>query len=68
MEKKKILNVTIAFNVLYAKEEEINPPYVSKHNSNREKQVILSMISNAETYNVRRMTMALLQSKNYQHY
>ena len=34
-------NVTIALNVLYAKKEKIYPTYVSKHNSNREKQVIL---------------------------
>ena len=31
-------NVTIAFNVLYAKKEKIYPAYVSKHNSNREKR------------------------------
>ena len=37
-------NVTITFNVLYAKEEKIYPAYVSKHDSNREKQVILLMI------------------------
>ena len=34
-------NVTISLNVLYAKQEKIYPAYVSKHNSNREKQVIL---------------------------
>ena len=39
-------NVTIALNVLYAKKEKIYPAYVSKHNSNREKQVILLMILN----------------------
>ena len=33
-------NVTIAVNVLYAKKEKIYPVYLSKHNSNREKQVI----------------------------
>ena len=38
--------VTIALNVLYAKKEKIYPAYVSKQNSNREKQVILLMISN----------------------
>ena len=43
LEKK---NVTIALNVLYAKKEKIYPAYVSKHNSNREKQVILLMIPN----------------------
>ena len=41
-------NVTIALNVLYAKKEKIYPTYISKHNSNREKQVILLMISNGE--------------------
>ena len=38
--------VTIALNVLYAKKESIYPAYVSKHNSHREKQVILLMIPN----------------------
>ena len=39
-------NVTIAVNVLYAKKGKIYTAYVSKHNFNREKQVILLMISN----------------------
>ena len=42
-------NVTIALNVLHLKEEKIYPPYVSKNNSNCEKQVILSMIPNGNT-------------------
>ena len=50
-------NITIAHNVLYAKYIYIYPPYVSKHNSNREKQVILLMISN------RKKTMELFCSK-----
>ena len=33
-------NVTIALNIFYAKKEKIHPVYLSKHNSNREKQVI----------------------------
>ena len=33
-------NVTIAINVLYAQKEKIYPAYVSKHDSNCEKQVI----------------------------
>ena len=33
-------NVTIALDVLYAKNEKIYFAYVSKHNSNRQKQVI----------------------------
>ena len=36
-------NITIALNVLYGKKENIYPAYVSKYNSNREKQVILLM-------------------------
>ena len=39
-------NVTIALNDLYAKKEKIYPAYVSKYNSNHEKQVILLIISN----------------------
>ena len=41
-------NVTIALNVLYAKKEKTCPAYVSKYNSNREKRVILLMISDGE--------------------
>ena len=41
-------NGTIALNVLYAKKEKIYSAYVSKHNSNRKKQVILLKISNGE--------------------
>ena len=37
-----------ALNVLYAKKEKIYLAYVSKHNSNREKQVTLLMISNGK--------------------
>ena len=33
-------NATIALDVLYAKNEKIYSAYVSKHNSNRQKQVI----------------------------
>ena len=33
---------------MYAKKEKIKPTYVSKHNSNREKQVIFLMIPNGE--------------------
>ena len=39
-------NVTIALNTFYAKKGNIYPACVSKHNSNREKQVILLMIPN----------------------
>ena len=47
-EKIEKNNVTIAPNVLYVKKEKIYPAYVSKHNSNREKQVVLLMIPNGE--------------------
>ena len=43
-------NLTIALNVLYAKNEIIYPAKISKHNSNREKQVIILMIINAERW------------------
>ena len=39
-------NLTIALNILYAKNEKINPADVSKSNSKREKQVIVLMIPN----------------------
>ena len=39
--KLEKINITITLNVLYAKKEKIYPPYVSNHNSNHEKQVIL---------------------------
>ena len=41
-------NITIALCFLYNKKEKIYPVYVSKHNKNLEKQVILLMISNRE--------------------
>ena len=41
-------NPTIALHILYIKEKEILPAYISKHNSTREKQIILLMISNEE--------------------
>ena len=37
-------NEIIVLNVLFTKKENKYPAYVSKHNSNREKQVTLSMI------------------------
>ena len=48
MEKFGKNNVTVALNVLYAEKEKIYPAYISKYNSNREKEVILLMISNEE--------------------
>ena len=39
---------TIALNILYLKEKEILPVYISNHNSTRKKQIVLLMISNEE--------------------
>ena len=49
-DRKKIdkNNVTIALNVLYAKKGKTYPAYVSKRNSNCERQVIIFMIPNEE--------------------
>ena len=41
-------NPTTALNILYTKEKEILPAYISKHYSIREKQIILLMIPNKE--------------------
>ena len=50
MEKiwKKKKNLAIALNVFYVKKEKIYLTNVSKHNSNRKKQVILLMVPNGE--------------------
>ena len=62
-------NVAIALNALYAKKKYIYPPEVSKHNSNREKQVILLMVSNGEKREVKsKGRWYYLAVKNYQHY
>ena len=41
-------NLRKIINALYAKNEKIDPVYVSKHNSNSEKQVILLIIPNRD--------------------
>ena len=41
-------NPTIALNILYVKEKEICPDFISKINLNSEKQVILLLIRNEE--------------------
>ena len=41
-------NPTIVLNILYIKEQEIYPPFISKINGNCEKQIILLMIPNEE--------------------
>ena len=47
---------------MHAEREKLNPIYVSKHDSNCEKQVILLMIPNEEKLH------NLAVKKNYQHY
>ena len=44
----KKLSALLEKNILYLKKEKIYPGYVSKQNSNREKQVILLMIPSRE--------------------
>ena len=39
-------NLTMSLNVLHGKKEKIYPAHLSKHNSNREKQVICLIITN----------------------
>ena len=41
-------NLEIALNVLYAKDTEILPAYISNHNSIQEKKIILLVVSNEE--------------------
>ena len=63
-------NVTIALSVLYAKKEKIHPVYMSKHNSNLERQVILLMIPNGEKlwhYLAIKKPSALLRGKTSKH-
>ena len=67
---KKKNNLRIALNVLYAKKEKIYPVYVSKYNSNCEKQVILLMITNGEEwhYLVVKKLLALLRAITSKHH
>ena len=52
---------TIALDVLHAKKEKLYPGFVLKHNSNREKKVILLMILKEQGWHH-------LEVKKYQHY
>ena len=54
-------NFTIVLNVLYAENEKIYSAYFPKHNSNREKQIILLMILNGEGWHY-------LAVQKHQHY
>ena len=57
-------NVTIAPNVLYAKKKKIYPAYLSKHNPNRDKQVILLMVSNGEEWHYLAVKIIVIKSNN----
>ena len=63
-------NVAIVLNVLYSKKEKIYHTYISKHNSNCEKQVIFLMIPNGEKReaNSKGQLWRYLALKNYQHH
>ena len=59
-------NLTITLNVLYANKENIHPAYVSKYNSNREKQVILLMINNREKWHYPAVkTISIIKRNNF---
>ena len=38
------INLTTFLNILYIKEKELYPPYISKHNLTCEKQIVFLMI------------------------
>ena len=70
-EKSEANNVTIALNVLYVTKEKTYPDYVSKHNSNREKQVHLLMFPNGEGWHyltVKKKVSALLREITSKHH
>ena len=56
-------NMTITLNILFIKEKEIYPVYISKHNATCEKQLILLMIPNEK-----KEGWHYLAVKNYLHY
>ena len=59
-------NVIIALNVLYSKKEKIYPAYLSKQNSNREKQVILVMTSNRQmTLTCKKKTISIIKRNDF---
>ena len=66
-EKFEKNNVKISLNALHAIKAKIYPVYVSKHNSNREKQVILLMIPNEEKwhYLAVKKTFSIIKTNNF---
>ena len=70
MKKYEESNVTIALNVLYAEKEKTYPAYVSKHNSNCEKQVIPLLIPNEEKWHylaVKKTIIIIRRNNSKQH-
>ena len=59
------VNATIALNVLYVKKEKIYLAHASKHNSNREEQVILFMILNGEGWHYFSGLLRGIRSKHH---
>ena len=53
-------------NDSYVKKEKIYPAYVSRRNSNCEKQVILLMILIEEKLSCRKKTVSIIKRNNYQ--
>ena len=59
-------NVAIALNIFYPETEEIYHAYVSKCNSNSEKQVICLMIPNGKVwYYLAVKTISIIKRKNF---
>ena len=56
-------NPTITLNVLYIKERDMHPAYITKINSNCEKQIIFLMIPNEE----KEIWPYFVVKKNYLH-
>ena len=50
MEKTEKNNARIVLNASYTKKQKANPADISKDNSNRKRQFIVSIISNGELY------------------
>ena len=58
-------NPTVALNFSYIKEMEICPAYISKINSDCEKQIILLLISNTERHYLRvKKTISIIKRNN----
>ena len=60
---RKIIQQLLLIFFSYVKDKEILPAYISKHNSTREKQIILFFIPNEE-----KEGWHYLAVKNYLHY